>query len=306
MAPILLLKTKSTPTDPYSTLLSSHGYTPIFVPVLHHTSINGDLVREYILNGSITTTHVKINNDNNDNSNTQNGIQKFAAIIITSQRAVEALGAIIDELKPKNPSQITHLLQTTTIYVVGPATRNSLLLLGFTPTNIIGESSGNGAVLSDFIISHYTSNNLQGDLLFLTGETHSTILPTKVPEKLLEEIGREVEVKEVVVYKTGVVEGFESDLKGCLEKLEEEEEIKEPIWLVFFSPTGTDAALRVISSHESASSSPAVKKYKCCSIGPTTRDFMFQKFGRKADAMAKIPSPDGVLAAIQGPGGVIG
>ncbi|KAF3228311.1 hypothetical protein TWF106_007342, partial [Orbilia oligospora] len=38
--PILLLKTKSTPTDPYATLLSSNGYNPIFVPVLHHTAIN--------------------------------------------------------------------------------------------------------------------------------------------------------------------------------------------------------------------------------------------------------------------------
>ncbi|KAF3313597.1 hypothetical protein TWF173_005889 [Orbilia oligospora] len=315
--PVLLLKTKSTPTDPYATLLSSNGYNPIFVPVLHHTAINADIVRQYILNGAITpnTAADDNNNNNNTNSNTQPA-KKFAAIIITSQRAVESLSTILDDLNSTNPSTISNFLLQTIIYVVGPATANSLIALGFPPKNILGQSSGNGAVLSDFIVDHYTTHNLSGDLLFLTGETHSTILPTRVPERLKELLEIDVNVEEVVVYKTGVVGGFESDLRQCLDRLEEEEdgniEEQEPVWLIFFSPTGTDAALRVLEARESSSTTTTTttatkkkRRYKCCSIGPTTKDFMFQGFGRKADAMAKIPSPEGVLEAIISPSRVV-
>ncbi|KAF3081146.1 hypothetical protein TWF569_011699, partial [Orbilia oligospora] len=94
--PILLLKTKSTPTDPYATLLSSNGYNPIFVPVLHHTAINADIVRQYILNGAITPNTAA--DDNNNNTNNSETAKKFAAIIITSQRAVESLSTILDDL----------------------------------------------------------------------------------------------------------------------------------------------------------------------------------------------------------------
>ncbi|RVD89319.1 uncharacterized protein DFL_000332 [Arthrobotrys flagrans] len=302
--PILLLKTESTPSDPYATLLASHGYDPIFVPVLHHTAVNGDAVKEYILDGAVTGTTTMNNDDNTkDGDETQRkSKKKFAAIIITSQRAVESLGSILQELNSTHPSLVSSFLATATIYVVGPATRNSLLSLGFPPSHVIGEDSGNGAVLADFIMNHYVENGYDGDLLFLTGETHSTILPTRVPERLKEIIGREVEVEEVVVYKTGVMESFEDDLKSCLDRLSQSQSRSDgelqPTWLIFFSPTGTDAALRVLSSFSPTHSQ--TKKYKCCSIGPTTRDFMFQKFGRKADAMAKIPSPEGVLEAIRG------
>ncbi|KAF3089226.1 hypothetical protein TWF102_009718 [Orbilia oligospora] len=310
--PILLLKTKSTPTDPYATLLSSNGYNPIFVPVLHHTAINADIVRQYILNGAITPNIAA--DDNNNNTNNSETAKKFAAIIITSQRAVESLSTILDDLNSTNPSTISNFLLQTIIYVVGPATANSLISLGFPPKNILGQSSGNGAVLSDFIVDHYTTHNLSGDLLFLTGETHSTILPTRVPERLRELLEIDVNVEEVVVYKTGVVGEFESDLRQCLDRLEEEDgnmEEEEPVWLIFFSPTGTDAALRVLEARESSSTTTTTtatkkkRRYKCCSIGPTTKDFMFQGFGRKADAMAKIPSPEGVLEAIISPNRVV-
>ncbi|KAK6498072.1 hypothetical protein TWF506_004314 [Arthrobotrys conoides] len=310
--PILLLKTKSTPTDPYSTLLTSHGYNPIFVPVLHHTAINADIVKRYILDGAITPNDTTTNNHDNPNTdNTEGGekkTKKFAAIIITSQRAVESLSSILDDIKLTNPTLIPPFLQKTIIYVVGPATSTSLTNLGFSPQNILGQDSGNGAVLSDFIVNHYTTHNLTGDLLFLTGETHSTILPTRVPDKLRELLDVEVNVEEVVVYKTGVVGEFESDLRNCLDQLDKEDwqEGEELIWLIFFSPTGTDAALRVIESRESnAAYNTKKRKYKCCSIGPTTKDYMFQAFKRKADAMAKTPSPEGVLEAILSPNRVV-
>ncbi|KAK6518966.1 hypothetical protein TWF281_003656 [Arthrobotrys megalospora] len=296
MSPILLLKTRSTPTDPYATLLSSNGYDPIFVPVLQHHPINADIVRSYILDGSIVSAgeNEAINSDDKDKN-------KFGALIITSQRAVEALGVLIEELKESHKEIISTLLSTTTIYVVGPATRNSLIALGFTSSNVVGEDSGNGAVLADFIVENYSS---KGDLLFLTGETHSTTIPTRVPDKLRELKGLEVNVEEVVVYKTGVMEGFETDLRECLKRLDQEGSQEDgPRWIIFFSPTGTDAALRILEEREKEEGGKG-PRYKCCSIGPTTKDYMHQKFGRRADAMAKAPSPEGVLEAVRSPGRV--
>ncbi|KAK6334361.1 hypothetical protein TWF730_003574 [Orbilia blumenaviensis] len=306
MKPILLLKTKSTPTDPYDVLLASAGYTPIFVPVLQHHAVNGDVVREYVLSGGLVPVE-----------GSDEGVRKFGAIIITSQRAVEALGTILDELKETHAQIVQTLLQTTTIYVVGPATRNSLINLGFQKERVVGEECGNGAVLADLIVEHYSNNFITdndkgpGDLLFLTGETHSTIIPSRVPEKLKGKSGGlDVKVEEVVVYKTGVMEEFEADFRSCLQRLEvgdaaaEGEEEKER-WIVFFSPTGTDAALRVLGEREEGKETNRGLKYKCCSIGPTTKDFMYQKFKRAADAMAKTPSPDGVLEAIRSPARVV-
>ncbi|KAK6495218.1 hypothetical protein TWF481_003244 [Arthrobotrys musiformis] len=296
MPPILLLKTKSTPTDPYDTLLSQ-SHTPIFIPVLQHSPVNADIVRSYILNDEISpfsTPH----DAGADGVKADAKSRKFAGMVITSQRAVESLSSIMDDIKAKNTQIITSLLKNTLIYVVGPATKSSLELLGFSPSNILGWESGTGAVLSDFIISHYPSNSLRGDLLFLTGETHSTILPTRVPEKL-KDLELEVNIEEVVVYKTSVVESFEHDLSAVLDGLDKEGD--EEGWIVFFSPTGTDAALRVLSGRDATK-----RSYKTCTIGPTTRDFMFQKFKKRADAMAKTPSPEGVLDAISSPTRVSG
>ncbi|EPS45737.1 hypothetical protein H072_113 [Dactylellina haptotyla CBS 200.50] len=277
--PVLLLKTKSSPTDPYDTLFSSTGeYTPIFVPVLQHHNVNDDVVKGYILDGSISF-----------------GKGRFGGLIITSQRAVEALGGLLDELKESNKDLIDAFFSQTRIYVVGPATKKALVNLGFSPENVLGGESGNGLALSDYIIETYSPG--EGDLLFLTGETHSTTIPTRVPEKLKSEKELDMKIEEVVVYKTGVMEGFEDEFRGWLEKLDKNStgDEAETRWIVVFSPTGTDAALKV--ANEKGENEKV--KYKVCTIGPTTSDFLWQAFKRKPDAMAKIPSPQGLMDAVK-------
>ncbi|KAK6524171.1 hypothetical protein TWF694_005831 [Orbilia ellipsospora] len=304
--PVLLLKTKSSPTDPYDTLFSSTGeYDPIFIPVLQHHPVNDDIVRSYILDGAISST------PRNDSSSSSSEGSKFGGLIITSQRAVEALGTLLDELKQSHETLISTFLSTTIIYVVGPATRKALANLGFSLDNILGSDSGNGLALADFIISEYNSDK---DLLFLTGETHSTTIPSRIPEKLKELKNIEMKVEEVVVYKTGVMEEFEDEFRGWLDKLDQtpaaqttnqpsrdegtqnegEEEGKEERWIVVFSPTGTEAALKVLNEREGGK-----VEYKICTIGPTTKDFLWQAFKRKPDAMAKTPSPEGLLEAVK-------
>jgi uroporphyrinogen-III synthase len=91
--PIILLKTKSTPIDPYHDHFSTHpfGYqnavqsTPIFVPVLKHQNVNLEYLEELVTRGR-----------NSSSNASEQG--KYAGIIITSQRAVEAFGTVLEKL----------------------------------------------------------------------------------------------------------------------------------------------------------------------------------------------------------------
>ncbi|EWC45911.1 hypothetical protein DRE_04918 [Drechslerella stenobrocha 248] len=279
--PVLLLKTASS-ADPYSSLLSSTGaYTPIFIPVLQHYSVNADVVKTLILEGAVGAA-----------DDISHG--RFGALVITSQRAVEALGAVLEGLKETDADTRAAFLSSTRIYVVGPATRTALVNLGFTATNVIGEESGNGAVLTDFIVGDCVSRGDNRHMLLLVGETHSTVIPTRVPEKFRELTGVDMHVEEVVVYHTNVVEAFEGEFRAQLDRLDEGGEGAKVRWVVVFSPTGAGAALKVLKEREGDG-----RVNRICTIGPTTRDFLWQKFQRLPDAVAKSPSPEGLLAAIE-------
>ena len=67
----LLLKTKSTPTDPYDEAFRHKTpFIPVFVPVLAHHRVNELQLREILQNEPA---------------------KGYTALIVTSQRAVEAL-----------------------------------------------------------------------------------------------------------------------------------------------------------------------------------------------------------------------
>jgi hypothetical protein len=79
----ILLKTKSTPTDPYDTAFRSKTpFIPVFVPVLEHARVNPQELRKIL-------QHEPENH--------------YSALIITSQRAVEALGDAIHCLSGTYP-----------------------------------------------------------------------------------------------------------------------------------------------------------------------------------------------------------
>ena len=85
---VLLLKTKSYPTDPYDVLFRSKQADPIFVPVLEHRHVNLDTISRIISEGRIEGFGA---------TGTQE--TEYGGLIITSQRAVEALGAVLESLK---------------------------------------------------------------------------------------------------------------------------------------------------------------------------------------------------------------
>ena len=95
---ITLLKTKSSPTDPYDEYFSAHpfdGYPAYlrFVPVLKHQYANLDRVERLVIEGKTAATTTTTAGDEGA------GEGSYAGLIITSQRAVEALGSVLEKLR---------------------------------------------------------------------------------------------------------------------------------------------------------------------------------------------------------------
>lgn len=85
--PILLLKTRSVPSDGYEEYFQRTDgalkFDPTFVPVLEHTfdADNLEIVRKLLHNKEIR----------------KDGTGKYGGMIFTSQRAVEAFGRLVEE-----------------------------------------------------------------------------------------------------------------------------------------------------------------------------------------------------------------
>uniref|UniRef100_A0A8H7NIC9 Tetrapyrrole biosynthesis uroporphyrinogen III synthase domain-containing protein n=1 Tax=Bionectria ochroleuca TaxID=29856 RepID=A0A8H7NIC9_BIOOC len=284
--PILLLKTKSTPIDTYEELFSSSpvpssgsdeartSFSPQFVPVLQHRleepGVNA--LRDHLQNQSI------------------------------SPRAVEAFAKTVDEGKgdPSWPH-----LQDIPIYSVGPATTRALRAIPQAPKplQVFGEHTGNGEVLSRFILDHYSewypSRTTKPALLFPVGEQRRDIIPKTLMDPSLPS-DRRIEVAEKIVYGTGVMESFLSDFTAVLRDTADARER----WVVVFSPTGCDSMLRGMGllgedgRVESGAAARRDGRTYVATIGPTTKQHLESKFGFSPDVSAETPSPEGILQAI--------
>ena len=71
---------------------------------------------------------------------------------------------------------------------------------------------------------------------------------------------------------------------------------RRKIWVVVFSPTGCDAMIRVLDLTEG---SKRREGFLVATIGPTTRDHLWKKYGVKADVCAERPSEEGVYEGIE-------
>lgn len=196
------------------------------------------------------------------------------------------------------------------VYTVGPATSLALRSIKTRqPMQIFGSECGNGEALAHFMLDHYSKwhEDLQirtGKLprvLFLVGETRRDIIPKTLMNKELPEMSQ-IRVDEVEVYGTGVMESFEEHFTDLL-KRSKTERIR---WVVIFSPTGCEAALRALGILE-----PEIKKARAkedyvqsrghtyvATIGPTTRDYLIKEYDYTPDVVCKKPSPEGISEAI--------
>lgn len=195
-------------------------------------------------------------------------------------------------------------LQNVPVYSVGPATTRALKAVPQNPPlRVFGEHTGNGDNLAQFILGHYGtwySHRTQEKpaLLFLVGEQRRDTIPkTLMDPKLPKE--RRIEVEEIVVYGTGVMESFSEDFRKCLQHTQD----RKMVWIVVFSPTGCDAMLKGLdmldeSTGKAKPRDPSRTRF-IATIGPTTRNYLRRTFDFEPDVCSEKPSPEGVLDGIK-------
>ncbi|KAJ0115914.1 hypothetical protein J7T55_004083 [Diaporthe amygdali] len=298
--PILLLKTKSTPGDSYEDIFSQPhsglSFIPSFVPVLEHRFQDTGMARvRSVLKSQMVGKHFGA---------------AYGGLIFTSQRAVEAFTQVVqDGLGEKQGDSSKSALawpclQEVPIYSVGPATTRALKAVPQDPPlQVFGEHTGNGDSLAHFILEHYAQwytdrPEEKPALLFLVGEQRRDIIPkTLMDDKLPDD--RRIEVEEVVVYGTGVMESFADDFQRSLQ----ETQGSKMVWIVVFSPTGCDAMLRGLgmideTTGKAKPNDPNRTRF-VATIGPTTRNYLQRTFDLEPDVCSEKPSPEGVLEGIQ-------
>ena len=297
--PVLLLKTKSTPSDGYEELFSNSetfNFHPSFVPVLEHRFNEQSLTS---LQRSVVEGRFEDLLDGDDSS-------AYGGIIFTSQRAVEAFASVIQKLQHESRTIRDHLPSDLPLYVVGPATARSLGSLHL-ECDIVGEETGNGEALAAFILNHQKrrrgrkGQSARSALLFPVGEQRRDIIPKTLQDESLPEDER-IKVDELVVYGTGVMESFPSDFAQAIRPRSEEPSYR---WVIVFSPTGCKAVLEALDLLDEQSGraierhGPESRTTFIATIGPTTRDYLLHEFGFEPDACAARPSPEGVQEAIE-------
>lgn len=292
--PILLLKTKSAPTDTYEELfltLDDRRYAPIFVPVLEHR-FNRDALDDVRRNITSRGFVQKI----------YGGLASYGAFIFTSQRAVEAFAEIVEDIRKEGNHDVDDLLpDTLPLYVVGPATARGLRSLNLR-CPILGEDTGNGEALAAFILDHYNSiypDTRKPSLLFLVGDKRRDIIPKTLQVETLGD--RRSKVDELVIYETGEMHSFKSDFSTIWQK--NADAGGEHQWVVVFSPTGCQAMLESLELLDTTTGKvkplPSRSSILIATIGPTTRDYLQDEFGFAPHVCAERPSPEGIAEGIQ-------
>lgn len=292
--PILLLKTKSVPTDTYEELFLTYdnqGYAPVFVPVLEHRFKPDALntVRQHILNRGLVPT-------------LQNGLATYGALIFTSQRAVEAFNEVVEDIRKERTSVDDLLPESLPLYVVGPATARGLRALNLR-CPILGEETGNGEALAGFILEHYNSlypGIPNPPILFMVGDKRRDIIPRTLQSEQLPS-DRSARVDELVIYETGEMRSFKSNFTDIWQANAVSGRKRQ--WIVVFSPTGCQAMLESLGLLDvetgKAKKIASGRDVLILTIGPTTRDYLMNEFDFVPDVVAERPSPEGIAEGIR-------
>lgn len=251
---VILLKNKTVPRDSYEEVFLENSADPLFVPLLCHTSVDSDGLLEYL---------------------SSEEFQQIDSVIITSHRAVEAVNAQLEKLDEIAKTA----LRSKPMYTVGPATAKVLREAGY--TDIRGaDRAGNGSILSDIILEDFKDSR-ERKLVFFTGETRKDIIPRKIAAN------SDLLLVEKAVYKTDSLENITEVFNQAWSEASSTD--TRP-WVVFFSPSGTEA---VISHLDSLNRD----HYRIASIGPTTEEYLASK-GFKSDHTADKPTAQSLLAGL--------
>lgn len=236
---IYLLKNRSEDTDlaradPYEKALDAVE----FIPIMDYHNVNVEELKAALTNQL-----------------------RYDGIIVTSQRAVDAMKCVLHEI----PQSIL----SKHIYTVGPTTAKRLEALNF--TNVQGSDSGNGIALASHMIATVPKGS---KFLFLAGEIHRRQLPDR-----LMEAGHSVTTS--IVYRTTP----NAHVGELIRK-----RVSHGDWIVFFSPSHTHEVLEALRTTD--------KRIHLAAIGPTTHTFL-KESGFSVNAIAPDPTAHGLKQAIE-------
>lgn len=248
---VLFLKNQTVPKDPYHDAFNTSGFDTTFVPLLDH--IHADLS---VITGYLTSREFLYETD---------------SLIITSQRAVEALANALEHITDDERSIILGKLAFT----VGPATEKVLRTLGFSRLEG-GEDAGNGTILSEHIIKTLSPTQ---KVTFFTGETRRDIIPRTL-------LSNGYNLKEVVIYRTvekpEIIERFTTAFTG---------KKSDNCWVIFFSPQGTQEIVEFLKVL------PNINDINIASIGPTTETYLLEN-GITPKLVARKPEASSLLQGV--------
>ncbi|XP_052771369.1 uroporphyrinogen-III synthase-like [Mya arenaria] len=240
--------------DPFEKALKEASYSPFSISVLEFHFQNIDKLVTSLLDG-----------------------QKFLAIVLTSQRSVEAVSLALqsmeDEECPKEKKR--KLCLDLPCFVVGESTAKEARKLGFEPD---GDKSGNAEKLSDLIINKIQERDKP--FLYPCGSLKRDTLPTK-----LRNAG--FTLSEVTVYETVK----SRCIRESVEQLVHTQKVALD-YIVYFSPSGVQYTLDLLQDD-----TLPLKHSKIIAIGPSTQSEL-TKLEIQVHGTALNPNPAGVLAAM--------
>lgn len=243
---IYLFKNKTVPKDPYHDLFLSHGFNPIFVPLLRHEFVESENLGCYLRSSEFQ-----------DAKN---------AIIITSQRAIEALNWHLDKLE----KSVLDVLLSKPVYTVGPASESALKRWGYKDIRG-GSNAGTGLKLSEIILEECTTDQEEDQgkekfesFIFFTGVTRRDIIPLKLKSASLD-------IQERVVYKTLPVVNLMDHVLEAITKDEGKSDSASTPYYVFFSPAEADPVTEAVRTLSQS------RNVRIAAIGPTTESYLLER-----------------------------
>lgn len=180
----------------------------------------------------------------------------YGGLVATSPRAVEALRRLRENLAAwlEKP-----------FFAAGPETARRAAELDF---SVRGQEAGSAEVLADTIVEH----EFEKPLLFLSGNRRRDTLPDRLASA-------DLPLEELVVYETHLCRRLEWPLDS--------EEASD--WVVFFSPSGIEAARNDRRIRW--------KRMRAAAIGSTTAGALRDR-GWTVDAVAEDPEPEALCRAV--------
>lgn len=271
---VYLFKNKTVPHDPYHDKFQAHGFDPVFVPLLKHELVDQNELGQYLRSSEFRSGR--------------------NAIIITSQRAIEALNLHLDELKKEEEAgegtDAYSCLLEKPVYTVGPASESALKRWGYKDVRG-GSKAGNGLRLSEIILEECSCSGKDDNeeavfesFIFFTGVTRRDIIPQKLQSA-------QMDVQERVVYRTLAIDNLMDHVLTSITTDQHEKEQDQPPFYVFFSPAEADPVVEAVRKLSES------KPVRLAAIGPTTESYLQEK-GMTPHVVASKPDAEHLVGEI--------